>query len=103
MKKPKKCKKNIRKNNNYNGRNVYGQPCIAKFVKLEKETALDQYLAILADIENANGKAVEYTVDSSCFTREEAEEFGKKAERIMELRARLRDVGFVTGACQISA
>ena len=45
MKKVKKCKKNICKNNNYNGRNVYGQPCVAKFVKLEKETALDQSLA----------------------------------------------------------
>ena len=103
MKKVKNAKKNTRKNNNYNGKNVYGQPCVEKFVKLEKETALDQYLTILADIENANGKAVEYTVDSSCFTREEAEAFGKKVERIMELRARLRGIGFVTGACQISA
>ena len=104
MKKQKKnAKKNIRKNGIYNGRNVYGDPCIAKFVKLEKETALDQYMAILADIENTNGKAVEYTVDSSCFTKEEAIAFGKKEERIMELRARLRGVGFVTGSCQISA
>ena len=103
MKKVKNGKKNTRKNNNYNGKNVYGQPCVAKFVKLEKETALDQYLAILDDIENANGKAIEYTVDSSCFSREEAEEFGKKVERIMALRARLRGVGFVTGDFQISA
>jgi hypothetical protein len=40
----------------FSGRNVFGQRCIAKFVKLEKETAVEQYLAILADIENANGK-----------------------------------------------
>ena len=103
MKKVKNGKKNTRKNNNYNGKNVYGQPCVAKFVKLEKETALDQYLAILADVENANGNAIEYTVDSSCFTREEAIAFSEKLERIMELRARLRGVGFVTGNCQISA
>ena len=102
MKKVKNGKKNVRKNN-CNGRNVYGQPCIEKFVKLEKETALDQYLAILADIENANGKAIEYTVDSSCFTREEAIAFNDKLERIMALRASLRGVGFVTGSCQISA
>ena len=102
MKKVKNGKKNVRKNN-CNGRNVYGQPCIEKFVKLEKETALDQYLAILADIENANGKAIEYTVDSSCFTREEAIAFNDKLERIMALRARLRGVGFITGSCQISA
>ena len=38
----KSTKKNI-----YNGRNIYGQRCIAKFVKLEKETALDQYLATM--------------------------------------------------------
>ncbi len=88
--------KNMRKNP-YNGRNVYGQPCIAKFVKLEKETALDQYLAIMADIEDAHGEAIEYTIDSSCFTREEAIAFSNKISRIMELRARLRGVGFVTG------
>lgn len=97
MKKQKNNKKNIRKNGIYNGRNIYGDPCIAKFVKLEKETAVDQYLAILADIENTHGKAIEYTVDGSCFTREEAIEFNNKLTRIMKLRARLRGVGFVTG------
>lgn len=102
MKKPKKCKKNIRKNNNYNGRNIYGQRCIAKFVKLDKETALDQYLAIMADIENTHGEAIEYTIDSSCFTREEAIQFSNKIARIMELRARMKGLGFVTGDFTLS-
>ncbi len=75
--------------NSYNGRNVYGQRCIAKFVKLEKETAVDQYLAILADLDTSKEKTVEYTFDSSCFTREEAIEFSKKITRIMALRSNL--------------
>ena len=45
-----KSKKN-HKVNRYNGRNVYGQRCIAKTVTLEKETALEQYLDILDDVE----------------------------------------------------
>ena len=88
----KSTKKNI-----YNGRNIYGQRCIAKFVKLEKENALDQYLAIMADIENTHGEAIDYTIDSSCFTREEAIQFSNKITRIMELRARVKGLGFVTG------
>lgn len=93
-------KKSVRKNS-YVERNVYGQPCIAKFVKLEKDTALDQYLAIMADIENAHGKAIEYTIDSSCFSREEAIEFSNKISRITEMRAGLRGFGFVTGNLSI--
>ena len=93
----KQNKKSQKKHNKYNGRNIYGQRCIAKFVKLEKETALDQYLAIMADIENTHGEAIEYTIDSSCFTREEAIQFSNKITRIMELRARVKGLGFVTG------
>ena len=80
----------------FNGRNVFGQKCIAKFVKLEKETAAEQYLAILADIENANGKIIEYTVDSSCFTKEEATAFYDQIACIMELRAAFKNTGFAT-------
>lgn len=87
--------KRVRRNEN-NGRNVYGQRCVAKFVKLEKNTALDQYLDILADLEASKGKNVEYTVDSSCFSREEVIEFNKKLCRIMALRANLRGSSFVT-------
>ena len=80
----------------FNGRNVFGQRCIAKFVKLEKETAAEQYLAILADIENANGKKIEYTVDGSCFTKEEANKFYDQIARMIALRASLKNTGFAT-------
>lgn len=104
MKKSTKSKR-IRKNN-YNGRNVYGQRCIAKFVKLEKETALDQYMDIIADLEASQGQTIEYTIDSSCFSCEEAEQFNNKLIRIMELRSRMRGYSFTTGGFftpQISA
>lgn len=80
----------------FNGRNVFGQRCIAKFVKLEKETAVEQYLTILADIENANGKKIEYTVDGSCFTKEEANKFYDQIARMIALRAFLKNTGFAT-------
>lgn len=56
-----KSKKN-HKVNRYNGRNVYGQRCIAKTVTLEKETALEQYLDILDDVEahKRKGETLEY-------------------------------------------
>ena len=40
MKKNKKKTENIR----YNGRNAFGERCIAKFLVLEKETAMQQFL-----------------------------------------------------------
>ena len=44
-------KKKIKKNSRYNGRNVFGERCIAKFVTLEKATATEQYIEILEDLE----------------------------------------------------
>ena len=32
------------------GRNVFGEVCIEKFLKLEKETAIDQYIEMMNDI-----------------------------------------------------
>jgi len=95
MKKVKNSKKNIRKNSNYNGRNIYGERCIAKSVKLEKETAVDQYLSVMADLEKHHGKTIEYTIDMSCFTAEEARAFNNKMTRILELRTRMRGLPFV--------
>ena len=94
----KNTKKNARKNN-YNGRNVYGQRCIAKSVKLEKETAVEQYLAILADLEAHYGEPIEYTIDASCFNDEEAVAFYKKMTRIMALRTSVR--GLPLAVCEI--
>lgn len=42
----KQNKKNIKMS-----RNIYGQRCISKVVVLKKETAIDQYVEILNDIE----------------------------------------------------
>ena len=32
------------------GRNVFGEVCIEKFLKLERETAIDQYIEMMNDI-----------------------------------------------------
>ena len=89
--------KHVRKDSIYNGRNIYGERCIAKFVKLEKETAVDQYLAILADLEANHGQTIEYTIDCSCFTREEGIAFNDRMTKICELRTRMRGLPFATG------
>ena len=50
-----------KKTSRYNGRNIYGQSCISKFVILRKETAMKQYFDALEDIEAHKGERVEYT------------------------------------------
>ena len=72
MKKNKKKTENIR----YNGRNAFGERCIAKFLVLEKETAMQQFLEALADIDAHKGKRIEYTFQlGKTFTHEEADAF----------------------------
>ena len=48
-----------KKTSRYNGRNIYGQSCISKFVILRKETAMKQYFDALEDIEAHKGERVE--------------------------------------------
>ena len=66
------------------GRNVFGEVCIEKFLKLERETAIDQYIEMMNDI-FSNKHRIEYTVDSSCFTADEAKEFFELATRINQM------------------
>ena len=55
------------------GRNIFGEVCTEKFLKLNKETAVQQYMDMMKDIVS-HGSEIEYTVDSTCFTPDEAEE-----------------------------
>ena len=61
------------------GKNVFGEICVTKFLKLDKETALEQYVEMMNDITSHHGK-IEYTVDSSCFSIEEAKHFFENAQ-----------------------
>ena len=63
------------------GRNIFGEVCTENFLKLNKETAIQQYTEMMKDIVSHGGK-IEYTLDSTCFTPDEAEEFFKMAECI---------------------
>lgn len=63
------------------GKNIFGETCTEKYLKLNKETAVQQYREMMNDIVSHGGK-IEYTLDSSCFTPAEAEEFFKIAECI---------------------
>lgn len=82
-------KKSARKNNRYNGNNVFGQRCVVKTVKLVKEAALEQLLKIAQEVELAQteGKRLEYTVDWTDMTEAEAMAVCEKIARLMGLRA----------------
>lgn len=76
------------KNNRYNGRNVYGQCCEVRTVKLNKETALEQCLDVVRKVEiaQANGRRLEYTLDWSDLDRAEVTRVSQKLDTIMKLR-----------------
>ena len=63
------------------GRNIFGDVCTEKFLKLNKETAVQQYMDMMKDIVSHGGD-IEYTIDSSCFTPAEAKKFLKIVDGI---------------------
>jgi Trp operon repressor len=74
-------KKNVKKNarKNYYKMNI---------IKLEKETAWKQFVDMLTKIdENTDA---EYTLDFSCFTKEERAEFEAKLIHYLAVRAQIR-------------
>lgn len=78
-------KKNTRKNNNYNGRNIFGDRCVAKTLKLEKETAFDQCVQMLKEVMTSEVR-IEYTLDWTAMTEDEAIAIQDKLNRLLELR-----------------
>ena len=94
-------KRNVKKNNSKKtpkyGRNIYGETCIVKEVTIQKETAFEQYMEIIKDVEahEAKGIRIEYTVfHSKDLTTEEAKALNKKVANIAALRARSRGTTF---------
>lgn len=88
-----------KKTSRYNGRNIYGQSCISKFVILRKETAMEQYFDALEDIEAHKGERVEYTfVLASDVPPREAEMLYQQMDKIAALRAGEQGKKFVSNA-----
>ena len=83
-------KKQIKKNMKKNARNIFGEKCIAKEVILNKETALEQYIEILNDLElhRQMGINIEYDVKmpKEVFSEEEIDEMNRKMNVLMMLR-----------------
>lgn len=79
-------KKQNKKNrkNNYNGRNIFGERCIAKTLKLEKETAFEQCVQVLKEVMTSEVR-IEYTLDWTAMTEDEAMAVQDKLNRLMEL------------------
>ena len=86
------------KKNTRTARNIYGQKCIAKKVILSKETALDQYIEILNDIEQHRqmGINIEYDVKmpKDVFSNEEIAELNRKISNLTMLRSGMLNLPF---------
>ena len=80
----------------YNGRNVFGERCIAKFATLEKGTALKQFMEILDDLDAHAGMCIEYTFNlSKDFSPEEAAELHAQLDRVSALHAMSKNREFI--------
>ena len=93
------AKKNTNKKTPKYGRNVYGDRCIVKEVEIQKENVLEQYTAIVDDIDahQQKGIALEYTVThSKDFTEEEIKYYGERFSLLMAVRAQIRGTRFET-------
>ena len=80
-------KKQNKKNrkNNYNGRNIFGERCVARTLKLEKETAFEQCVQMLKEVMTSEVR-IEYTLDWTAMTEDEAIAIQDKLNRLLELR-----------------
>ena len=58
---------------------------ITKRVKLERATAEMQYIEMITEMMNNPTQAVDYIIDSSCFTYEEARTLNMRMTRFMAL------------------
>ena len=91
----KKKSKKSNKGSHYNGRNVFGERCIAKCVTLEKDTAVEQYLEILADMDKHHGENIEYTIlISKDFSHSEAEALYKWIDKVSAFHAMAQKKNF---------
>lgn len=93
----KKTKKNMKKNS-FIGKNVYGQACIIKEVTLERGTALEQYLEIMADIEKHQkaNQNIEYSIAfPKDMSKQEIDKFYDDLKKLMTLRAQMSNTKFV--------
>ena len=86
------------KKNTRTARNIYGQKCIAKEVILNKETALEQYIEVLNDIEQHRqmGINIEYDVKmpKDVFSNEEIAELNRKISKLTMLRSGMLNIPF---------
>ena len=78
-----------RKNKRSNSKRVNGY---ARIIKMEKETAIDQLLEVLAHLDAAEQGPV--TMEFTDFTDEECFEFDKKMLEIIALRSKVRGRGY---------
>ena len=81
-------KKHNKKNrkSNYKGRNIFGERCIAKTLKLEKETAFEQCVQMLKEVMTSEVK-IEYTLDWTAMTEDDAIAVQDKLDRLLQLRS----------------
>ena len=84
----------MKKNNRYNHKNNFQRARYAKVIEIDKETAMDQLIAILSALDADNDNRAEYTLAFSNFTDEEVMEFDKKMLQMLALHSKMRGFGY---------
>ena len=85
---------NIKKHTcKHNGKNIFAQPARRKVIEINKETAMDQLVEILASLD-ANDDGTQYTMVFYDFTDKEQMEFDKKMVQLITLRSKIRGRGY---------
>lgn len=84
------------------GKNVFGDKAETQFIVLERETALQQMLDAICQLD---GGEKEFTFDMSCFNgfEDELDEIHAKVEAFMAFRARFKSQTFVSFALESKA
>lgn len=81
----KQSKKNMKKNANYNGRNIFGERCIEKTIKLEPGIAYRQAVEMIDDVMTSKVR-IEYTIIWAELSPDEATAVQEKMTRYWNLR-----------------
>ena len=90
-------KKSTKRTNTKVGKNVFGETCIVKEIEIQKETALEQFMKIIKDIEaySDRDERLEYTVTyAKDMEQKEIMELDETFAKITALRALSRGAGF---------
>ena len=78
------------------GRNIFGDKCKTKLIVLRKETALEQMVEAISQIDKDD---IEFTIDANCFkdSPEEYKELMRKVDIVLTIKAKALGLPYYEG------